>query len=188
MTEKILSRIKTLSNALALNNISLPNIISQVQNDKKILILIHPDCFVEKMLAKNDISEFNNYIARVENVLKSNQYEDVITELFYSDGFQIDNPELNDMYLKFRELLKKESGITFYRWETRFTNKSRNEFMYVLEDYFKKGYTFCMSGGYKELCLKDAIKAFEYVFGFVPETISELEFKREIHLSMLPDR
>lgn len=115
-------------------------------NEKKLLILVHPDCVTE-------VSESvtNEYEALLKN--HTGRFDYVITHLFYpknyTDWMQKDSPERHDQIQRIRETVRSFSN------EVIEAEKERCSYSQNIPDYLinNPGVTVYMAGGYEDNCL-----------------------------------
>lgn len=168
----------------------------------KILILVHPDCIFEQYFSAERgiklLPRLEQYIEKVKSKINSGQYKEVFTELFFSNSFDIKNFILNDYekkseeefdYInKINQMFKdfvgflNQNTIAFYRYDSRLLHYNSKIIPMILKDY--PLHQFCFAGGYREICVRDAMKAFEVFQNFKEYTLDEdLSYTRESFLS-----
>lgn len=115
-------------------------------NEKKLLILVHPDCVVEE--GKDAANEY-------ETLLRNHvgRFDYVITHLFYpknyKDWMQKDSPERYSQIQKIRET------VSSFSHEVIEAEKERCSYSQNIPDYLitNPGVTVYMAGGYEDNCL-----------------------------------
>ncbi len=136
-----LDRLGLVDDANAIDELIMPS--------KKILILIHPDCIFES--AANTNINIDDYINKITQALSSGQYQEVVTELFFSAEFTTSNWFLTwpmpyqEKFLSFVKTLQTNT-VCFYRHETKSGNLYQSKLYSLLEPYFNSPeYTFCFA-------------------------------------------
>jgi hypothetical protein len=111
-------------------------------NEKKLLILVHPDC-----VAEVGESATNEYEMLLKN--HTGRFDYVITHLFYPDGYATSSPE------RHKQIQKIQSTVRSLSDEVIEAGRERCSYSQNIPDYLinNPGVTVYMAGGYEDNCL-----------------------------------
>jgi len=121
----------------------------------RFLILIHPDAIFEKT---HDRSKIIDYLNRLNFAIS--RVSQAYTLFMYSDSYMPDNNQ--ELYKRFRQFLMQNTRATFDKMTL-----GRDLFTNDLADAIIEhpDATIMYGGGYKDLCVIDAMKNFDTILG-----------------------